>query len=686
MNIKKLFISSKKTPEQEYLLALEIHESLIKTAVWTLEQNKPVIVSLGSFEMWDSEESLINGIDASLSSATKNLLVPPQKTILGLPEPWLDGDKIHPSKTSLIKHVIKKLDLKPIGLVTTMQAVIHHLKKTEGAPPSVILLEMCPDKVIVAVVKLGKIKAIEEVGRSGELSKDVQEGLARLDLNQLPPRFILSNGSKLESEQQQLLSYPWQDNLPFIHLPKVEILPADFSIKAVALAGGKEAINTLEDTIPESPVKKPTTLKNKKLSMSDIGFNLEDTPKPKVKNKVKPKPDIPVQHKSVKPQVKIKNLKLFLGITVLMLIPIISIIAFFSLATANITVMVKEKPLLETVNILFGTKTDYKGIVLPANVKTLSASVKESISTTGDMLVGEKAIGTVTLYNGTDNAIVVKSGTRIKSDNLAFLVMSDAKVASVSAIIENGHKVGEDYGRVSGVKVKAVDIGGQYNLAKNTQFSVGQHSRSVIYAVAEESFSGGTSRTVKAVSKNDRERLLSLASEKIVAEVNTQLKKQNSDMSSLVISDMGYTDMIYSAEIHEEADTLDLELRGKVEVLVYSNDKVIDQFIDKILPQSNSEMTLLRDKAKIKYDMPIETDENTYTVKATISGLLVPIIDNDQFISQVKGKKISKLKNILEIISGYQKTKVIIKPSIPILSGYIPLNPKHILLEVTTVK
>lgn len=268
MNLKKILTNQKKAPEQEHFIALEIHESLIKVAVWKMEGNEPVIASMGSFELWDSEESLINGVDASLSMATKDLEKKPTKVILGLPEPWLESDKIHPTKTSLIKHVLTELGLKPIGLVTSVQAIIHHLKKKEGVPPSAVLLEIYPDKVTVVVVKLGKIKALEEVGRSGELNKDVQEGLARLNLDQLPSRFVLTNGSNLENEQQQLLSYPWQDKLPFLHLPKVEVLPAEFSIEAIALAGGSEAVSV-------SVTPEPSLVSDPDDNLSSFGFEVE---------------------------------------------------------------------------------------------------------------------------------------------------------------------------------------------------------------------------------------------------------------------------------------------------------------------------------------------------------------------------------------------------------------------------
>jgi len=60
MNLKEILTNQKKTPEPEHFLALEIHESLIKTAVWKTTNNEPSIVSIGSFELWDSEESLVS--------------------------------------------------------------------------------------------------------------------------------------------------------------------------------------------------------------------------------------------------------------------------------------------------------------------------------------------------------------------------------------------------------------------------------------------------------------------------------------------------------------------------------------------------------------------------------------------------------------------------------------------------
>ncbi|MEK7064072.1 MAG: hypothetical protein AAB973_00480, partial [Patescibacteria group bacterium] len=100
-----LFTPKNKKTVRELFLAIEIHESLIKTAVWQVEDEKPSIVSLGSYELWDSEDSLINGTDASLTEAIKGLDSQPDRVILGLPESWLVDNKVHPTKQKIIKRL-----------------------------------------------------------------------------------------------------------------------------------------------------------------------------------------------------------------------------------------------------------------------------------------------------------------------------------------------------------------------------------------------------------------------------------------------------------------------------------------------------------------------------------------------------------------------------------------------------
>ena len=61
-----------------------------------------------------------------------------------------------------------------------------------------------------------------------------------------PARMILYNGhTDFEEAKQQLISYSWEEKLPFIHFPKVEALSPETTIRALALAGGSEVAKSL---------------------------------------------------------------------------------------------------------------------------------------------------------------------------------------------------------------------------------------------------------------------------------------------------------------------------------------------------------------------------------------------------------------------------------------------------------
>lgn len=253
MNLVNLFGNKSKTPEPEYFLAIEIHESLIKPL-------SVLKVCTPSFKRWLVRIVVRRRISHQRCrfflrpSHQQSSKVSPSELSLVSLLPGSEDDKIHSTKTKLITHLCKELGLEPIGAVTTNRAIAHYLKKREGMPPTVILLEVYTSKVAVSYVYLGSVNKTEEVARSGDLAHDVEEGLTRMDLSIHPARFILTNGSALEEESQQITAFPWTDRLPFKHIPKVEILPIEFSIKAIALTGGIEAVQSIGLEVKEEAV------------------------------------------------------------------------------------------------------------------------------------------------------------------------------------------------------------------------------------------------------------------------------------------------------------------------------------------------------------------------------------------------------------------------------------------------
>ena len=85
---------------REYFFALEIDHGLVKSAVWSVINDKPQVLAVSSNQPWDdkAENSLITAADAALSDASFHLdpsgKVEIHKVIFVLPADWVVVDKI----------------------------------------------------------------------------------------------------------------------------------------------------------------------------------------------------------------------------------------------------------------------------------------------------------------------------------------------------------------------------------------------------------------------------------------------------------------------------------------------------------------------------------------------------------------------------------------------------------------
>jgi len=699
-----LFTPKNKKTDRELFLAIEIHESLIKTAVWQVEDEKASIVSLGSYELWDSEDSLINGTDASLTEAIKGLASQPDRVILGLPESWLVDNKVHPTKQKIIKRLKDDLSIRPIGVVTITEAVIRHLREQEGIPPTAILLEIYPSKVIVTLVNTGEKQAIEEVGRSDDLARDVEEGLARFDAEKLPARFILTNGSDLSDEEQQIVSYPWTEKLPFIHIPKVQVLPIDFSIRAIALSGGAEAAKSLgieiaEENQPQAEPAQDSAVESVTSDFSSLGFKLEGeeeapsettetlaeepTPKTGLLSKFGklrlgqlslPRPRLPALNFSPR--------ALLFAPLVLLVLLTLSITAYYFLqGRVKITLAVSPARRDQVIDIAIGTNPVADLLTVPATKKTISAKASDSLSTTGEAVVGEKATGKVDLFNYASQPISLKTGTKIISGNLNFTLDGAVTIASSSGVIDD--KGNRPPGSTV-ANVAATRIGAEHNLDKGTLFTVDTYPQLSLLARSSSAFAGGTSRTVKAVAKEDQEKLLAAVSEKIKAAIDDQLKKEDPDNRSLAVGPLKFNTKNFDRAVGEEATTLNLDLAADLPVLVYSRKQLLSQVEEKVLQSANPGQVLAAEHTQISLTDPVPGSNDTFTTKANVSAVLLPELSGEKLAGETKGKRVTVLKDLLQTVPGFASATVEIYPNIPLLNSFLPLNAEHFVFTVIT--
>lgn len=726
--------------EPKKFLALLLTDEVVQSAVWNVNSGVTEIVALGTPVEWDGDTGttgeLITAVDATISSATEGLEDEPSEVILGIPHSWTDKNGVLGVKKEFIAKIRKEIDLVPIGYVIITDSILSYLKMQEGTPATSILIQVSRDELTILLVRLGQIEAIETIGRSDDIVEDVSEAIARFKvLDNLPSRIILFNSMhNLDDIIQNLLSTDWPKDFNFLHTPKIEALPKDIAITALTVAGGTEVAKSLGYTVTTGYIKSPELIDDTVeeesvadedvsidapspvletddfLSAEDIGFS--DDVEPEVDNVVpakfievddQPEEEVKINVPSKKfvmpsmalPKFKLPSFKpnfhalnstwLMIGGGLLLLAGLIFYLIYF-LPKAVVNIKVVPRSLDQNVELTLSTldsSINFSEAIVPAEVETLSETGEKILETTGKKTIGDAAKGEVTLYNRTSSTKSFAKGTKLTLGSLKFSLDQDVSVASKSA--------GSDYVDVPGkasVAVTADSIGEDSNISSGSEFVVASFGKDSYVAKNDSAFKGGTSQEVQVVAKEDPKSL----TDALVAEILEKIKVSSASRSEggrglYLIADSAKTeDLKFSAKSGDVAKNLSLSLTLKVTLLRYNTQDVttlVESSIDQAVPAGF-----------VRADLPstvevsastISDDETTVKGLAKVQVALLPVIDQDQIIANIKGKTGGELESVFSTtIPGYQSAMVTVTPSwLPPLLKSVPKMTKNITLQLT---
>jgi hypothetical protein len=245
-----------KDSKPEIFFALEISEESVKAATWkVVDENIQVLKASETISVEDNRpESVLTAVDMAIATITEELEQDPTRVIFGLPQDWINDQGIKQEKRNLLKLLCSKLEMTPLGYVVIQDALVTYLKKEQGTPPNAIFIRFCKNELIVTLVQVGKILKQENVKKSNDIISDITEGISRFGKDtQLPAQIILYNShTDFEDIKQQLLAASLEKQLPFLHIPRIDSLSSDTTVKAIAIAGGFEVAKTLGLTLPQT--------------------------------------------------------------------------------------------------------------------------------------------------------------------------------------------------------------------------------------------------------------------------------------------------------------------------------------------------------------------------------------------------------------------------------------------------
>ena len=700
--------TSRQQEDSELYLVLSISGGKVKSGIWTFEQGKGRVLSFGSTEQWggDSPEELVVASDTSIASAVANLSTvsnrQPNKVILGLPESWVEGNSVKAAQTKILQTICRKLLLKPQGFVVTPEAISHFFKNKEGDLVSVILVSLEETQISVSLVIQGKFKGSQIVGRSNNLALDLEEGLLRFNYQDtLPPRIVIVDGENQQEARQTLVAYPWvspekEKRISFLQLPTVDFALPNLEIEAVVLAGSRDIVSEVDFSLPEEDfgfVKGNDIVEGQELVPVR-----EISPSPPASGETPvikrgPSPFVgffkkliglvkPIRLRFNFPKKGIVFFGLGLGIVFLLLA-----FSYLKLVKAQVSLLVQPVSVEKEMEFTLSDKIsqpDVEKKILPMFEMATEVSGNKSDGVKGRKTVGEKATGEVVVYNGTDIKKTFLKGTGIKGpDGLRFIFNETVAVPARTTDISSSPPV-DKWGEGK-VAVTAGEIGTQYNISANSNLSLESNTGTVSAVIVRNSsdFSGGTSREISAVSKEDQGNLQKALLEELQTQAEQDLKTKVSDdiilEGSLALKNK--TDR-FDREIGDEADQLTLEENAVFSVSYFKEESLlvlIRQETASLIPEGYGSNPVKEDK-KINLR---NKEKNTYTV--LLSQQYYPEISQTETASLLKGKLLPRAKKILGEIKNISGYEIQITPKIFSFLPILPFEVKNVIITVKAI-
>ena len=681
-------------------LAIDISLSVAKAVLWATrdqEEEQVKILGLGSSEFYRDEKGLLEAVESSLNTAWS--LGSPEfqlerkvaGVIFAIPQSWM-GEQLKTEKLSLLRHISREMAVEPLGFVSEAEILLSYLKEKEGKFLNLVIVSVGDEWIDVTPIWQGKILGSQLIERSDNITLDLEEGLSRFEIKTpFSPRILILGRGDLEEIRQTILSYPWleTEKALFLHLPKVEIFPSRLVVETLVVKMGEETIlkeKTDFDSREEISLTEEGVLgflKNKDVAQ------LESPPSPSPQVSVELSPPEPAEEEkenapffltrllkrtkslSEKSRETLGNFKkirlprflvmLFLSF---LLILVALFIAWWYLPKAEITLLVE--PRFSEENFLLAVSSDITTIdvenkIIPGRVLDLEVSGQKTIETKGKKKVGDKAVGEVIIYNGTDIAKTFPVGTSLEgSSEMEFLTKAAVTVASRSGSIIEGWVSGQEK-----AAVEAADIGADYNLAGGTEFKIGLFSGSDFIAKNEKEFSGGSSRDIKVVDKEDQEQLRESLKEELLADGEKKLKEELNEGEDLIEEniDLEIVSEDFDHKIDDEADNIFLTLKLKISTLAFLGDD-IDVLAEEVLKNRIPEGFILGEKKELDFKF-LRQEKNKAIFDFGIKANLYPQIDEEKIKKEVLGKRPQSVQQYLSSLSGVDGFEISIDPRLP---------------------
>lgn len=370
------------------------------------------------------------------------------------------------------------------------------------------------------------------------------------------------------------------------------------------------------------------------------------------------------------------TIRKFLPIGIGALAILFIILFYFFGMKANVKLTLKPNLVNQDETVTFSTSksNDFSNNLISA--KSVSTSIDAQVSTaaTGKKDVGDKAKGTITIYNNSDSSVSLSSGSTLTASNgQVFTLDNSVTVASASGDIFSGTKPG-----TSNATVTAKDIGTDGNVPSGTKFTIG--SGNTVAAKNDNAFSGGSKKSVTVVSSNDLAKLRSDIVKSVQDSAKQKLETQASSGETVLplISNPVLENQKFDKHSNDQASQVSLTASVVFTGMAYENSD-LDDYAKSVVKEKYPQNPNLANKSvKETVADAKQRTQDAATATVTVQAGLLPNIDQQDVINNVKDKSLGDAKRILMNLPQVDDASITFSPPIPLLPYLFPRLPNHI--------
>lgn len=700
---------------------------LQRSLVYTYSEQKTAVVRLDeSLQELGEESEKINEI------------------VFALEHNWMKKGSLVGDKKNLLHALVTDLALKPVGFVLQSEAIVQH-SLNHNPHFSAIVLLLNQTKVMVTVVSQGKVISVETVGKSADIGSDLKEAFARFVKNKdeahLPGKLLCASFVLTEAEivdiQQKLLDMDWQ-GIPFVQTPTIDVVKPELAASIIAEQAGQAthtdlakasnlasvaeatseelgfapvahkptetAVEGVDHTtlptsfgIPIAPKSLPDEKDEEEAAPAEASEEVTEETKtgkfslgslfgsfskkaPAEKHAAKQGEKHGDAHKKYHPMPFILT-GLVAGL--LVLVGVFFVGSSF-LTTVTVAVTPVTKTVTKEVNLTLDptiTSSDVDSLHIPAKKVTVDITKEESSTTTGIKIVGEKAKGEVVIFNKTSSQKTFPAGTVVSKDKLQFV--TDAEV-TVPAAVDSPTTHSSVWGEEK-VAATAYVIGIEGNIGKNTELTVASFDTSTYLANSTVDFTGGSSREVRVVAKEDRDGLITRAKKDAIAEAQDKFKEQSGNGTYVIpTQDISVTKSTFSADVEAPAETVTSTVTATVTGLSYQVSDLAPIAQALLSDQVPEGYSLADSTPQILSAPPDEIPKNSaaLTIKANVSSTAKPQLNLNSLPAEIAGQSVDKAREQLLGKKTISTVTFTFKPAIfGKLMPSLPKDKKKIVFE-----